>query len=136
MSSKLKRFLAGFMLAGDLLLLPFFFIDGLSTGDGISWFLTAFFAIDAWLTIDYMKEMTARMKEEDQTVRDSDYEYARNLTKAQYAYMKRQDTDRQMAEEIRKKREVEEMDPEELRQLLSGETVSTFEHEQKRADQQ
>lgn len=136
MNKKLKRFLAGVMLAGDLMMLPFFFIDGLSTGDGISWFLTAFFAIDAYLTIDYMKEMTDGLKEEEQEMQDTGYEYARNLTKAQYAYLKRKESDKEMAEEIRKKREVEEMDPEELHDLLSGETVSTFEHEEKRADQQ
>ena len=39
-----------------------------------------------------------------------------------------------MAEEIRKAKEVEEMDPDELRDLLSSQTVSEFEHNQKRAE--
>ncbi len=135
MSKKLRRFFAAFMLAGDLLMLPFFFTDALATGDGISWFLTVFFAIDAYLTVDYMKEMTQRMKEEDQDMQETGYEYARNLTKAKYARMQREESDRQMAEAIRNERTVEEMDPDELRELLSKDTVSTFEHEQKRADQ-
>lgn len=131
MHSKLKRFLAGFMLAGDLLLLPFFFIDALSTGDGISWFLAAFFAVDAYLTVDYMKEMTQQVRQDEYSTDYEKREYARNLTKAQLARKKRLDDDRQMAEEIRRSTEINEMDPDELREMLSGQTAETFEHGQK-----
>ena len=74
-------------------------------------------------------------EEQEQTEKDS-REYARNLAKAQYSYMKQQEEDRQMAAAIREAKEVEEMDPDELRDLLSGQTVETFEHEEKHMNQQ
>ena len=136
MDPKLKKFFAFFMAAADLLLLPFFLIDGISTGDTISWFLTAFFAIDTYLTIDYINELTKKINEEQHQAQNDSREYARNLAKAQYSYMKQQEEDRQMAAAIREAKEVEEMDPDELHDLLSGQTVETFEHEEKHMSQQ
>lgn len=136
MDPKLKKFFAFFMAAADLLLLPFFLIDGISTGDTISWFLTAFFAIDTYLTFDYISSLTKKINEEQEQTEKDSREYARNLAKAQYSYMKQQEEDQQMAAEIRKAKEVEEMDPDELRDLLSGQTVQTFEHEEKHTSQQ
>ncbi len=134
MDPKLKKFFAFFMVTADILLLPFFFMDAMSTGDSISWFLTAFFAIDTYLTFDYISDLTKKINDQQQEADNKGYEYARNLTKAQFSYMKRQEEDQQMAEEIRKAKEVEEMDPDELRDLLSSQTVSEFEHNQKRAE--
>lgn len=136
MDPKLKKFFAFFMAAADLLLLPFFLIDGFTTGDTISWFLAAFFAIDTYLTIDYINELTRKINEEQQQTQNDSREYARNLAKAQYSYMKQQEEDKQMAAAIREAKEVEEMDPDELRDLLSGQTVETFEHEEKHMSQQ
>ncbi|MCR5229576.1 MAG: hypothetical protein K6D03_05580 [Solobacterium sp.] len=73
MSSELKRVLSGIMVAGDIML-AIIFLFMLLNGElfGLSVFMLAFLAVDAYLSIDYMKQLSHRMKVEESLKRDND----------------------------------------------------------------
>lgn len=112
-SPKVKKFLSGIMITGDLLLGAVFFADLLVGGGsdiGIDLFLLAFLSADALLSLDYIGRLTKEEKEEK--------------TSRRYESDQRR-MDRKMAQEISSKTEAldpreveEEMDPDELAQLL------------------
>ncbi len=73
MSSELKRILSGIMVAADGFL-AFLFLFMLLNGEmfGLSLFMIIFLGIDAYLSIDYMKQLSHRMKVERDLKRDNE----------------------------------------------------------------
>ena len=109
LSSKVKKFLSGIMISGDLLLGAVFFADLLSGTDiSIDLFMLAFLGADALLSLDYISRLS---KEEELKKKQ---ESSRRYEKPERRL------DREMAEDISSSHEVLEMDPEELAELLQN----------------
>ncbi len=105
-SPRVKKFLSGVMIAGDILLGSVFLADLLSgTDTGISLFLLAFLSADALLSLDYIGRLSKEEEEEKK--------------KAFRKEDPNRKLDRQMAEDISSATEAYDIDPEELAQILA-----------------
>lgn len=112
MRPRTKQILASVMLFGDILLGLFFLAELLDGVDsGISLFMVLFLAVDAFLTVDYIRENGFKIK------------HSRDLDKANKAIKKRK-TQLNKAE----KKAVEEMEEEEdLVDLLTRKQQNQYE---------
>lgn len=105
-SPRVKKFLSGVMIAGDILLGSVFLADLLSgTDPGISLFLLAFLSADALLSLDYIGRLSKEEEEEKK--------------KASRREDPERKLDRQMAEDISSSTEAYDIDPEELAEILA-----------------
>lgn len=103
---RIKKFLSGVMIAGDILLGSVFLADLLSgTDPGISLFLLAFLSADALLSLDYIGRLSKEEEEEKK--------------KASRREDPERKLDRQMAEDISSSTEAYDIDPEELAEILA-----------------
>lgn len=113
-SNKVKKFLSGVMIAGDILLGAVFFADLLAGMDvSMDLFLLAFLSADALLSLDYIGRLSKEEKEKELA--------EIRLKRAQNMRPDRK-LDLEMADDISAETEalscIEEMDPEELAELL------------------
>lgn len=113
-SNKVKKFLSGVMIAGDILLGAVFFADLLAGMDvSMDLFLLAFLSADALLSLDYIGRLSKEEKEKELA--------EIRLKRAQNMRPDRK-LDLEMADDISAETEalsyLEEMDPEELAELL------------------
>lgn len=113
-SNKVKKFLSGVMIAGDILLGAVFFADLLAGMDvSMDLFLLAFLSADALLSLDYIGRLSKEEKEKELV--------EIRLKRAQNMRPDRK-LDLEMADDISAETEalsyLEEMDPEELAELL------------------
>ena len=113
-SNKVKKFLSGVMIAGDILLGAVFFADLLAGMDmSMDLFLLAFLSADALLSLDYIGRLSKEEKEKELA--------EIRLKRAQNMRPDRK-LDLEMADNISAETEalsyLEEMDPEELAELL------------------
>ena len=113
-SNKVKKFLSGVMIAGDILLGAVFFADLLAGMDvSMDLFLLAFLSADALLSLDYIGRLSKEEKEKELA--------ELRLKRAQNMRPDRK-LDLEMADDISAETEalsyLEEMDPEELAELL------------------
>ena len=113
-SNKVKKFLSGVMIAGDILLGAVFFADLLAGMDvSMDLFLLAFLSADALLSLDYIGRLSKEEKEKELA--------ELRLKRAQNMRPDRK-LDLEMADDISSETEalsyLEEMDPEELAELL------------------
>ena len=123
-SPKVKKFLSGIMIAGDLLLGSFFLADLLTGYDTeIDLFILFFLAADALLSVDYIGKLT---KEQVDT-KKKEQQALRRQAKKQEAAAQAKDLDRQMAADIASNNEAlmqleeeAQLDPDELREMLSA----------------
>ena len=132
MTNKIKRFLSGCMIAGDLALMAAFIYDILTWQDiglGMDLFLIGFLAVDALMTVDYIKTL----KRLDEVRRDQMEEEKRlRAIREEESFIAREKRmDREMAENIRSNRTLDEMSVEELRDLLR-QKESVYEQQAKR----
>ena len=126
MKTTIKQILAAIMLSIDVIFTFYGVADGISTGDGISWFLAVLFGACGYMAFDYLSLLSKQKKEEEKQMRQQERTTAKQR-------QKELDADREMAEEIRRRTEVTDLSPEELSELLSGNSQSMFENEEKHA---
>lgn len=120
------------MIAGDLALMTAFIYDILTWQDiglGMDLFLIGFLAVDALMTVDYIKTL----KRQDEVRRDQMEEEKRlRAIREEESFIAREKRmDREMAENIRSNRTLDEMSVEELRDLLR-QKESVYEQQAKR----
>ena len=117
-STKVRKWLSGIMIAGDILLGSVFFADLLFGYDTeIDLFILAFLAVDALLSIDYISKLTKEEKEE--------IKKAASRAKAQETRKANADRklDQEMAQDISSQHEAleyQDMEPDELAELLGS----------------
>ena len=123
-SPKVKKFLSGIMIAGDLLLGSFFLADLLTGYDTeIDLFILFFLAADALLSIDYIGKLTKEQVE----AKKKEEQAQRRQAKKQEAAAQARDLDKEMAadiasnnEALRQLEQEAQLNPDELREMLSG----------------
>ena len=123
-SPKVKKFLSGIMITGDLLLGSFFLADLLAGYDPeIDLIVLFFLAADALMSIDYIGKLTKEQAE----AKKKEQQAQRRQAKKQEAAAQARDLDKEMAadiassnEALRQLEEEAQLDPDELREMLSA----------------
>jgi hypothetical protein len=119
MPNIVKQILAGFMIAGDALLMFFAFamaLEPYSSERGVYIFMILFLAVDAWLTIDYIIALHHQtLALQDQAVEEH-VAKIKNEAEEEKLESQRDQLDDALAEDVRR---ADMPDPEELKDMLA-----------------
>lgn len=128
----LKQVLSGVMIAGDALLMLFFGADLLSSTyePGMDIFMLCFLAVDAYLSIDYIVSLYRQKVALDHQDVEEHVASIREQAREEKLEQQRESIDDALAEDVRNAK-VAEPDPEELKEMLAKDYLTSSDTEEK-----